>query len=64
MIGIGKNTIKTVEYETNPCEECDYARAFCDYDFESCQLHGRPLSDEEHYKMIEREDLRFSFGNL
>lgn len=35
---------KVIVYEENPCEECDFCRAFCDGDFEYCQKYGAPTA--------------------
>lgn len=34
--------LRAVVYETDPCEHCDFARGFCDADFEYCQINGAP----------------------
>jgi hypothetical protein len=44
-------------YETNPCEDCEYARAFCDADFEYCQIHGAPTKEPYPHILDERNCL-------
>lgn len=56
--------IRLLLYDDNPCEECELARALCDADFEHCQTHGHPPSEDAHEvaEALARYESDFDFG--
>ena len=49
--------IEITEQVVAPCDDCDYAPAFCGNDVENCLAHGKPKTPEqEHLYHVHREN--------